>query len=97
LQVPKKQSMLALLVVLKATPARWKDAHREGVKDWPHYRRIMQVRFGTEVENNEHKYIGESDPTCHVEQCRRLWSSIQRQNVRTYLCTHWTQFQRTSI
>jgi hypothetical protein len=34
LQVPKQQRLLALDVVLKETPSRWWDAHREGMEDW---------------------------------------------------------------
>jgi hypothetical protein len=36
----------------------------------------MKIRFGTEEEKIAQKYIGESDPVVHVEQCRNLWSSI---------------------
>jgi hypothetical protein len=32
LQVPEKKRLLALDVFLRATPARWWDAHREGMK-----------------------------------------------------------------
>jgi hypothetical protein len=51
LRVPEQQRLLALDVVLKATPTRWWVAHREGMKDWSHCKRLMQLRFGTEVEN----------------------------------------------
>jgi hypothetical protein len=34
LQVPKQKILLALDVFLKATPARWWAAHKEGMKDW---------------------------------------------------------------
>jgi hypothetical protein len=51
LQVPENQSLLELDVVLKATPTRWWAAHREAMKDWSQCRRLMQVRFGAEVEN----------------------------------------------
>jgi hypothetical protein len=50
LQIPEQQILLALDVVLKATPARWWAAHKEGIEDWQECRRLMQVRFGTEVE-----------------------------------------------
>jgi hypothetical protein len=76
LQVPEQQRLLALDVVLKVTPARWWDAHREGMKDWSQCNRLMQIRFGTEEENIAQKYTGESDPVDHVEQCRALWSSV---------------------
>jgi hypothetical protein len=34
LQIPEQQRLLALDVVLKATPARWWVAHKEGMEDW---------------------------------------------------------------
>jgi hypothetical protein len=36
----------------------------------------MQVRFGTKVGNITQTYTGESDPTCHIDQCRILWSLV---------------------
>jgi hypothetical protein len=79
------------------TPARWWVAHKEGMEDWSQCRRLMQVRFGTEVENIAQKYTGESDPVDHVEQCRTLWSSVPKRNGYTNLYIHWIQFQRTGI
>jgi hypothetical protein len=70
--------LLALDVSLKATLSRCWVAHREGIKDWSQCNRLMQVRFGSEEENIVQKYTGESDPTGHVEQCRALWSSVQK-------------------
>jgi hypothetical protein len=52
---------LALYVLLKVAPSRWWDAHGEGMKGWSQCRKLMQVRFGTEVENIAQKYTGESD------------------------------------
>ena len=34
LQIPEQQILLALDVVLKATPARWWVAHKEGIEHW---------------------------------------------------------------
>jgi hypothetical protein len=76
LQVPKQQRFLALSVFLKETPTKWWVAHTEGMEDWSHCRRLIQVRFGNELENITQKYTGESDPPGHVEQCRTLWSSV---------------------
>jgi hypothetical protein len=59
---------LALYVVLKATPSRWWDAHKEGMEYWSQCKILMQVRLGTEVEYIVQKYTGVSDPTYHVEQ-----------------------------
>jgi len=41
LQVPKQQRLLALDVVLEATPARWWVAHRKSIKDWAQCIRLM--------------------------------------------------------
>jgi hypothetical protein len=67
LQVPEHQRMLALHGVLKETPSRWWDAHKERMEDWSQCRRLMQVRFGTKVGNIVQNYTGESDPVGHVE------------------------------
>jgi hypothetical protein len=76
LQVPKQQRLLALYVVLKATLAKWWVSYKEGMKDWLQCNKLMQIRFGTEGENIVQKYIGESDPTSHVEQFKALWGSV---------------------
>jgi hypothetical protein len=34
LQIPEQQILLALDVVLKATPTRWWDSHKEGIEYW---------------------------------------------------------------
>jgi hypothetical protein len=68
----EQQILLALDVVLKATLARWWVAHKEGIKYWQECRRLMQVRFGTEVEYIVHKYIGVSDPVDHIVQFRNI-------------------------
>jgi hypothetical protein len=34
LQIQKQQRLMALDVVLKATPARWWVAHKEAIEDW---------------------------------------------------------------
>jgi hypothetical protein len=76
LKVSEQQRLLALDVVLKVNPPRCWDAHKEGMKDLPQCRILMQVRFRNEGENIVQKYTSESDPIVHVEQCRSLSSSI---------------------
>jgi hypothetical protein len=34
LQISDQQRLLALDVALKETPARWWDAHKDGIRDW---------------------------------------------------------------
>jgi hypothetical protein len=48
LQVPEKQRLLALYVVLKVTPTRWWSAHRDGVNKWSQCNKIMKIQFGSE-------------------------------------------------
>jgi hypothetical protein len=70
LQVPEQKMLLALDVVLKATPTRWWDAHNVGMKELLKCRILMQVRFGTKVEHIAQRYTGESGPVDYVEKCR---------------------------
>jgi hypothetical protein len=74
LQVLEQQRLLSLDVVLKETLARWSVAHKAGMKDWSQCIRLMQIRFGTDIENITQSYIGESDPVDHVEQCKDRWN-----------------------
>jgi len=87
LHIPKQQRLLALDVVLKATPTRWWDSHKEGIKYWKQCKIIMQVRFGTEVEYIAQKYAGVSDPTNHIAQCRKIWSLIPKKEWM-HRCIH---------
>jgi hypothetical protein len=88
LHVPKQQRLLALDVVLKATPARWWAAHKEGMEDWLQCQRLMNVRLGIELENNAQKYIGISNPTKHVEQCKNRWSStLKEETIHRFIHT----------
>jgi hypothetical protein len=57
---------LALDVALRETPTRWWETHKEGIEDWQHCKRLMQIRFGT--EEIMHKYTGMSSLTDHVVQ-----------------------------
>jgi hypothetical protein len=67
LQVLEQKRLLALDVVLKATPSRWWDAHIEGMIDWLQCNRLMKIRFDTKGENIVQKYRRESESTVHVE------------------------------
>jgi hypothetical protein len=80
-QIPVQQRLLALDFVLKATPTRWCATHNEGIEDWKHCRRLMQVRFGTEVEYTGHKYTRVGDPKDHIAECITIWSSISKKEM----------------
>jgi hypothetical protein len=76
--LPEHQRLLALDVVLKATPARWWVAHKKGMEEWLECRRLIQVRFDTKLEIIAKNYTRVSDPVVHVEQCKTIWSSVQK-------------------
>jgi hypothetical protein len=65
-QVPEQQRLLALDIVLKATPARWWVTHKENIEDWKQCRRLIQVRFNTDEGDMMQKYTKEGNPTYHV-------------------------------
>jgi hypothetical protein len=46
----------------------------EGMEEWLQCRRLMEVRFGIEVENIVQRYTGDSDPVDHVEKCIDIWN-----------------------
>jgi hypothetical protein len=54
-QVPEKQRLLALDVVLKSTPARWWEMHKWTMENWKQCRRLIQIRFNTEEGDITHK------------------------------------------
>jgi hypothetical protein len=49
LQIPDQQRLLALDVTLKVTPMRWWVTHKERIDNWQQCRRLLQVRFGTNI------------------------------------------------
>jgi hypothetical protein len=72
---------------MKATPVRWWDADKEGMKDRSQCQRIMNVRFGIELENIVKKYKGINHLAGHVEQCKTIWSSTPKE-VLTHIFLH---------
>jgi hypothetical protein len=38
----------------------------------------MKIHFGNKEEEYAYKYIGERDPTCHLEICRSLWCVVSK-------------------
>jgi len=47
LQIPEHQRSLTLDVALREAPMRWWETHKEGIEDWQHCKRLMQIKFGT--------------------------------------------------
>jgi hypothetical protein len=80
LKIPKQLRLLALDVVLKATPAIWWASHKEGIEDWSQCKILLQVRFGTKVDYVQ-RYRGVSDPIDRTKHCRKIWSSILKKEL----------------
>ena len=60
-EVLENHRLLALDLALKATPARWWDAHKETITDWYQCKRLLRIRFDAEQEYiKKHKYQGTS-------------------------------------
>ena len=52
----ESQQLSSLEFVLKATPARWWGTHKQSISEWPQCRRLMEIRFGEEVDYADKKY-----------------------------------------
>jgi hypothetical protein len=87
LHIPEQQILFAIDVVLKDTPSRWWDSHKERIEYWLQCKILMQVRFGNEVEYTAQKYTRVSNPIDHIAQCRKIWSSILKKEW-THEFTH---------
>ena len=75
-QVPHEQSIIAMDLAVRATPARWWYAHKENIASWDDLKRLMAIRFSTDSEYVQHKYTGQSDPRSHIQTCEQNWSDI---------------------
>jgi hypothetical protein len=67
LHIPEQKRLLALDISLRANPVKWWETHNEGIYDWKHCKRLMQIKFG--IEDIMHKYTGMSDLNYHVVRC----------------------------
>jgi hypothetical protein len=82
LKIPKQQILLELYVALRATPMIWWETHKEGIENWRHCKRLMQIKF--EIEEVMHKYTGMSSLTNHVAQFMTTWRQVSKLEW-----THW--------
>jgi hypothetical protein len=70
-EVLEEQIILALDIVLKATPARWWSAHKETITDWYQCKWLLHIRFGAEQRRNQQqKYDGQGELVEYLEKCR---------------------------
>jgi hypothetical protein len=68
-EVLENQILLALSILLKATPARWWGVHKETIKDWYQCKWIMCIRFGARQGNNKlQRQDGQRKPMEHLEK-----------------------------
>ena len=74
-KVIEPQCLLALGEALKATLARWWEAHKEKIHEWAQCRRLMTVRFGDMEVYHTGRYDGQNDPCSHLRECHTLWAS----------------------
>jgi hypothetical protein len=65
--------------MLKTNLVRWWVAHKDVIRDWKQWKRLLQVRFKIENESIMPKYNGLSFPTNHITNCIVTWRSIPQQ------------------
>ena len=70
--------MSVIDLVVRATPARWWQAHREHIASWDDFKRLTAIWFSNDKECLQKKYIGESDPKSHIQSCEHNWSDIPK-------------------
>ena len=68
-EIPQEQRMSVIELAVRATPARWWQAHREHIASWDDFKRLMAIRFSNNNEYLQQRYTGESDPRSHIEMC----------------------------
>ncbi len=79
---------LALDVALKATPARWWNAHKKHIDSWPECQRLLQIQFGNEEAYVKTKSNGDTDPREHVKIGTTVWHRIpQKEWVHRFIHT----------
>ncbi len=68
-QVPFPQRLVALDIMLQATPARWWVAHKHNINSWEERQRLLEVIFTEQtwdVGSIYNVYIG---PRLHIDSC----------------------------
>ena len=78
-KVTESQRLSALEYVLKSTPTRWWGTHKQSISKWPQCRRLMEIRFGEEINYSDQKYTGLTNPTKHIEHYHGIWKEYSLQ------------------
>ena len=50
-EIPHEQRMTAIDLPIRATPARWWNAHKENIPSWDDFKRLMAIRFSNDKEH----------------------------------------------
>ena len=72
-QIPLEKRLEVLDIALRATPARWWDAHKNTISSWPACQRLMGIRFGSNTGGMLRRYDAQTNPTAHIEECVKVW------------------------
>ena len=72
-QVPSSQRLKTLDVALRATLARWWDAHKKNIATWETCHKLLIIRFGEDAKTINYRYDGMTDPRVHIESCAKAW------------------------
>ena len=59
--------------MLKATPTRWWGTHKKSIYEWTQCRRLLDIRFGEEINYIGRKYTGLTNHVEYIEHCRTMW------------------------
>jgi len=77
--VGEQQILLALDAALRATPARWWDAHKHTIQTWTRCKRLMTFRFGKISGYVAGQYSGMTNPREHILTCGYVWNELSRE------------------
>ena len=61
------------MIVLRATPTRWWNAHQGNIATWETCCRLLTIRFGTNTRGMDLIYDGVIFPALHIRACEETW------------------------
>ena len=71
--MPYSERLQSLVVVLRATPARWWTAHQRNIATRNTCRRLLIIRFGADTGGMDSLYDEVSGPAPHIRACEEAW------------------------
>ncbi len=84
-EIPSKQRIEALALALRATLARWWQAHKANITTWEDCKRLIIIIFHDEMEAIQCRYGGQSDQWLHIEACIQAWWVARARGGEIYL------------